>query len=83
MLDKNITVFGNINGEIRRRNISQEKLCEELGIERRRYVNWQQKGDMPFSYFMRIAALLGCSLDYLARDVKPSLTQDERNLEWG
>lgn len=65
-----ITVFDNINGEIRRRNISQEQLCEALGINRRRYVDWQKKNDMPVSYFEKIARYLGVSLDYLFRDVK-------------
>ena len=66
---KGVTIFGNINGEIRRKNISQETLCEQLGIARRRYTSWQQNGDMPLSYFLRCAQFLGCSLDYLARDI--------------
>ena len=69
MGDNSITVFDNINGEIRRRNISQEQLCEALGINRRRYVDGQKKNDMPVSYFEKIARYLGVSLDYLFRDV--------------
>lgn len=66
----NITVFDNINGEIRRRNISQDQLCDIIGINRRRYIDWQKKNDMPLSYFKKIAKYLGVSLDYLFRDVK-------------
>lgn len=69
---KGVTIFGNINGEIRRKNISQEALCTQLGIARRRYTAWQQNGDMPLSYFLRCAQILGCSLDYLARDIDMS-----------
>ena len=75
MNDTSITVFDNINGEIRRRNISQDTLCENLGINRRKYLAWQLKGDMPFSFFIKCASYLGCSLDYLARDVKPARTE--------
>ena len=71
-MSESITVFDNINGEIRRRNISQERFCEELGINRRRYFDWQSNNDMPLSYFLKTAELLGVSLDYLMRDVEPS-----------
>lgn len=69
MSDSNITVFDNINGEIRRKNISQEKLCDDLGINRRKYLDWQLKNDMPLSFFVQTALYLGCSFDYLMRDV--------------
>lgn len=65
-----ITIFDNINGEIRRKNISQEEMCKNLGINRRKYASWQEKGDMPVSFFMKCAKYLNCSLEYLSRDVK-------------
>lgn len=70
MADKSISIFDNINGEIRRRNISQEELCKHLGIDRRRYSSWQSKGNMPSSYLLACAKYLNCSLDYLVRDVR-------------
>lgn len=69
MRSSEVTVFDNINGEIRRKNISQEKLCNDLGINRRRYMDWQAKGDMPLSFFVKCASYLECSFDYLMRDV--------------
>lgn len=73
MKKNSISIFDNINGEIRRRNISQETLCEHIGIDRRRYSSWQAKGDMPISYLLMCAKFLNCSIDYLARDVKVDL----------
>ena len=77
MGETTMTVFDNINGEIRRKNISQECFCENLGITRRRYFDWQTKNDMPLSFFIKTANLLGCSLDYLMRDVTPTVTRKE------
>lgn len=38
-----VSLFDNIDGEIRRKHTSQEKLCNYLGIERRTYLNWKNK----------------------------------------
>lgn len=64
-----ITVFGNINGELRRRGISQEKFCRTLGIERRTYIAWQKKNEMSLSFFLKCVSYFGCSADYLLRDI--------------
>ncbi len=77
---KAVTIIDNINGEARRKHMSQDVLCKGIGVDRRRYTAWQQKGDMPMSYFLKCAVFLGCSLDYLARDVEPStdsFTEDD------
>lgn len=78
-MSTDITVFDNINGEIRRKSISQEKLCDELGVSRRTYLDWQIKNDMPLSFFIKAALYLGCSLDYLMRDVALPKTRKEKN----
>lgn len=77
MADSNVTIFDNINGEIRRRNITQEALCDDLGINRRRYASWQAKGDMPISFFMKCAKYFNCTLDYLTRDVQVNANQSD------
>lgn len=65
-----VSIFDNIDGEIRRKHTSQEALCEYLGIERRTYLNWKHKNSMPSTYFIMCAKYLDCTLDYLIRDVK-------------
>ncbi|MDE5765457.1 MAG: hypothetical protein K2I00_10975 [Ruminococcus sp.] len=64
-----ITVFSNINGELRRRDVSQEEFCRELEVERRTYMAWQKKNEMPFSFFLKCISYFGCSADYLLRDI--------------
>jgi|GEM_PF-751040 bacteriophage CI repressor helix-turn-helix domain len=65
-----VSLFDNIDGEIRRKHTSQEELCNYLGIERRTYLNWKNKKSMPVTYFIMCAKYLNCTLDYLARDVQ-------------
>ena len=69
MLDGKVTLLDNIDGEIRRQKKTQEALCKALGVERRTYNSWQQKGNLPSNHFLACAKFLNCSLDYLARDV--------------
>ena len=47
-----VSLFDNIDGEIRRKHTSQEELCNYLGIERRTYLNWKNKKSMPVTYFI-------------------------------
>lgn len=69
-MDKlNVTIFDNINGEIKKRGISEDVLCKNVGIDRRKYSYWEKEGDMPIPIFIKCACFLGCSLDYLARNV--------------
>lgn len=65
----NISILDNINGEIRRRGMTKEEFCQQIGIDRRTYSSWQSKGELPSTVLLKCAKLLNCSLDYLARDV--------------
>lgn len=69
MSKANITILDNISGEIRRRGMTQDNLCDLLGVDRRTYTNWQTKGEMPATKLLKCASILNCSVDYLARDV--------------
>ena len=53
-----VSLFDNIDGEIRRKHTSQEELCNYLGIERRTYLNWKNKKSMPVTYFIMCAKYL-------------------------
>lgn len=64
-----ITIIDNINGEIRRHGMSQEKLCSLIGVSRDTYKGWQLRGELPATKLLKCARALGCSLDYLTRDV--------------
>lgn len=77
MKESKITVIDNINGEIRRHGLSKEDFCHMLGIDRRTFTSWQAKGDMPCTKLLKSANILGCSVEYLVRDVKvPNSTND-------
>lgn len=71
MPEATITIIDNINGEIRRHGMSQEMFCNLIGIDRSTYRSWQSRGEMPATKLLKCAEILGCSMDYLARDVKP------------
>lgn len=64
-----ITVFDNINGELKRHHLTKEDLAKYLGIERKTWLNWEKKNDLPTSTILKIADWFGCSLEYLMRDI--------------
>lgn len=59
------SVFDNINAEIRRHRITQDIMCEQIGINKRTFSGWQAKGDMPTSALLKCANYFNCSTDYL------------------
>lgn len=63
------TIFDNINGELRRRHLTQQDLAKTIEIDRRTWPKWQDKNDMPASVLLQIAKWLNVTLDYLTRDV--------------
>lgn len=69
MKDKGITIFDNINAEIRRRHITQEELCNKIGVPRRTYTGWQSRNDMPASALLSCTIAIGCTLNDLAKGV--------------
>lgn len=59
------SLFDNIRVEIARREWSINEYCEKLGVPRRRFYNWEERGDLPTSYLIKTAELFGMSTDYL------------------
>lgn len=57
--------YPNLEAERIRMNISQDKLSEMLGIERKTYYNWLTKGNIPTSRLIQLADLFNCNIDYL------------------
>lgn len=57
--------YPNIEAERVRLNLSQEKLVNELGIERKTYYNWLRKGNIPVCFLSKLADRFDCSVDYL------------------
>lgn len=64
-MNNQINVFNNINAEIKRRGITKETMCQDVGISRRTFTNWQAKGDLPSSALLKCAEYFNCSTDYL------------------
>lgn len=52
----------------KRLGYTQEEFAELLGIKRSRYANWEQTGKFPFERIVKIAGILGMSLDELLED---------------
>ena len=57
--------YPNIDAERARKKISVEKLTTAIGVTRKTYYNWVQKGKIPMKKLQLIAEVLGCSADYL------------------
>ncbi len=62
-----MNVIENIDGELRRRKISQAAMCQQVGIPLRTFQNWHHKGDLKVSDLLRIADFLSCKPEYLLR----------------
>ena len=60
-------LFRNIRAELKSRKWSIDRFCEKLGIRRNRFYNWEKANDLPASYLIRTAELLGMSVDELLR----------------
>lgn len=69
MTKTTVTIFDNVNSELRRKHLTQNDLAKKLGIDRRTWTTWQDKNDMPIAKLVEIAMWFDCSLNYLTRDV--------------
>lgn len=58
-------IFENIRAECAEKNISLVLLTTQLGIERKTFYNWQEKGDLPLSAVSKIADILGIPMERL------------------
>lgn len=64
-----ITVFDNINGELRRRHLTREDLAKHLNINRKTWKSWEKSNDLPTSTVLKIASWFDCTFEYLMRDI--------------
>lgn len=60
---KDSEIFDNIRAEIKRKRWSVEDFCEKLEIPRTRFYRWEDAGDFPISYLIRMANILEVSPD--------------------
>lgn len=58
-------IIANIEAERARRGMTIQEFTDSLGIQRKTYYNWREKGSVPQRMIERIAALFGCSADSL------------------
>lgn len=58
-------VFDNIEAERARKKMTIEQLAKILGINRRTYYAWVNKGDIPANKLIKMCHLFNCSVDYL------------------
>ena len=47
-------------------NVSQKKLAEAIGVDKRAVIYWEQEANEPkATYIKNMAVFFGCSADYL------------------
>lgn len=61
-------IFDRIFEQLRQQKMTVKSLCEKLGIRRSRFYYWLRHSDLPVSYLMRIAEILGVSVCELLYD---------------
>ncbi len=58
-------VFHNIRAECARIDLSITRFCEEIGVSRKTWYLWMEKGDLPTSALVKAARRLRISTDTL------------------
>jgi DNA-binding XRE family transcriptional regulator len=58
-------VFNNIRAECARKRMTLTEMTEQIGIERKTFYNWEDKGDLPLSALSKIADVLNVPTDKL------------------
>lgn len=58
-------MYPNIDAERARKGMSVENLTAKLGVTRRTYYNWLEKGKIPQSKLEAMADLFNVTVDYL------------------
>lgn len=56
-------IFDNIRAEIKRKRMTIDEFCEKLGIQRTRFYRWEDAGDFPISYLVKMSEILEVSPD--------------------
>jgi len=62
------SIFDRIFEQLRQQKMTVKSLCEKLGIRRSRFYYWLRHSDLPVSYLVRIAEILGVSVCELLYD---------------
>lgn len=62
------SIFDRIFEQLRQQKMTVKSLCEKLGIRRSRFYYWLRHSDLPVSYLVRIAEILGVSVCKLLYD---------------
>lgn len=57
------TIFDTIRAEVSRRHWSIQEFCDKLGITRTRFYRWEEAGDFPISYLVKMSEVFGISPD--------------------
>lgn len=57
--------YPNIEAERARKGLTKNELAKELGICRKTYDNWVNKGKIPQKKIQHMAKFFCCSVDYL------------------
>lgn len=57
--------YPNIDAERARRGLTVEELAKLLGVTRKTYYNWVNKGKVPQNQLVVMADIFGVSIDYL------------------
>lgn len=58
-------VFHNIRAECARKGLTTTGFCEKMGIGRKTWYRWMERGDFPTSFLMKTACYLHVSADVL------------------
>ena len=58
-------VFNNIRAECARKRMTLTEMTERIGVERKTFYNWEEKGDLPLSALGKIADVLDVPTDKL------------------
>ena len=57
--------YPNIDAERARNGLTKEELSNTLGVSRKTYYNWLNKGKIPQEKLERMAKIFNVSVDYL------------------
>ncbi|WP_124098329.1 helix-turn-helix transcriptional regulator [Ruminococcus sp. Marseille-P6503] len=58
-----MNVFSTIRAEVSRRGWTLQEFCDKLQISRSRFYRWENTGDFPMSYLIKMAELFKMSPD--------------------
>lgn len=58
-------MFPNIKAELARNNMTQDKLAEELEVNRKTLGKWFKEGCIPAHALVRMSEIFNVSIDYL------------------